>query len=384
MASASGRVGIAKRHLQSSSVQWIRKVRDSLTHSTDKVPPFKVVDLEITVVCNLRCPFCYFWGENGTSHQAVERKEPRFAQQLTREEISDVFKTLRGRKIHVYLSSAGEPFSRKDTIDIIEDLSAMGFTISFTTNGTLITEDLASRIAKCQGIRSFTVSLDGPEDVHDLGRGKGNFRRTLDNIGRLRKISPNRPRVWVNATMTQATRGRTRELGEIVRSAGFDQLRVQHLWFADQAMLDAHSKALLEDFGAVDTDAKGHLMAMPGPEYGRSVVTELIQSERALWPFVMYQAPRLTAEEGARYYSDPTFSVAKHCGKPWTGINIRADGTAVFCPDQWVNWPIGHVRSESLDSIWTGQRAQFFRRALDRRGLWPGCVRCCHINLKRY
>ena len=378
-----GRAGIAKRHLQSSTVQAFRETKDRLTHSTEKVPPFSVLDLEITVVCNLRCPFCYFWGSQGTSHRAVELKEPRFARQLTREEIFDMLKPLRGSKLRIYLSSAGEPFYRKDTIDIIEDISSLGFTVSFTTNGTLITDELADRIIRCPGLRNFIVSIDGPEDVHDLGRGKGNFRRTMDNIGRLRAKSPDKPRVWVNATMTQATMGRTVELGRIVRDAGFDHLRFQHLWFADRSMLDAHSKALLDDFGEVDTEACGHLMEMPGPEYGRSVVNELISTERALWPFVVYQAPRLTPEEGAKYYSDPTFSVSDHCGKPWTGLNIRADGTVVFCPDQWINWPIGHVRQESLDTIWRGDKAMFFRRALDKRGLYPGCIRCPHINLKK-
>jgi radical SAM protein with 4Fe4S-binding SPASM domain len=379
-----GKVAVGMKRLRSTGVQATRDLRDAVTHKTDSAPPIKFVDIEITVLCNLRCPFCFFWGDNGTSHKAVKDKEPRFAQPLTREEIGKMMAPLQGRGVHVYLSSAGEPFVRKDTINIIEDLSMMGFTVSLTTNATLIDSQLASRITSCKGLTSMTISIDGPEDVHDAGRGKGNFRRTVDNIAALRKAGPHVPRLWVNAVMTANLLGRTYEFGKIVRDLGFEQLRVQHMWLADRAMLSAHALAVESDFGLYDTGAEGHFMEMPGAQYGYQVAKELLETQRKIWPYNFYQSPRLTPEQCAQYYSKSTFRVSEHCGKPWVGLNIRADGEVVFCPDQWINWPIGHVKKESIDAIWTGARAMKFRRALDERGLYPGCARCCYINLQRY
>jgi radical SAM protein with 4Fe4S-binding SPASM domain len=377
------RLGVAGRLLPVSGWRALNNVRESRLHASLEAPIFREVNLEMTILCNLRCPFCWWWGTNGVAPKIIRDKEPLWKNQLTFEEIRKVFSPLKGKGVHFYLSG-GEPFERPDAVEIIEFLSSLGSTISFTTNGTLLTDEIIQRLVKVEGITIMHFSLDGPEEIHDSIRGKGNFKTTIANA---RKILAARqgdhPKVWANSVMTNAMFGRTLDFVRTVEAAGFDRHVFQHLWFADRATLDRHRKALQEDFAVVDTAAEGHLMELPGAEYGRRAVQELERVRRAVYPFQMWTAPRLSVEEGARYYSDMNFSVVRSCGKPWAGVNVKADGSVNFCPDQWISYSVGNVRDAPLLELWNNEAAKRFRGKLNDRGLWPGCVHCCAINWRQ-
>jgi MoaA/NifB/PqqE/SkfB family radical SAM enzyme len=97
------------------------------------------------------------------------------------EEIRDILKDL---DICIISLSGGEPFLRKDFLDIV-DVFRRDFIISVTTNGTLLSEDL------CSNLRSDScfVSLDSnlPE-VHDSIRGsKGVWEKAVNGLLKLRE-----------------------------------------------------------------------------------------------------------------------------------------------------------------------------------------------------
>ncbi len=377
------RIGVAGRLLPVTGWRVLNSVRESRLHSSLVAPLFREVNLEMTIVCNLRCPFCWWWGTNGVAPKIIRDKEPLWKDQLTFEEIRKVFTPLRGKGVHVYLSG-GEPFDRPDAIEIVEFLASLGLTVSFTTNGTLLTDEIIDRLVKVDGITIIHFSLDGPEDIHDSIRGKGNFAKTVANAQKIIARRKNgHPKVWAQSVMTNAMFGRTLEFVRTVEAAGFDRHLFQHLWFADRPTLDQHRKALQEDFGVVDTAAEGHLMALPGAAYGRRAALELENTRRAVYPFQMWTAPRLGVEDAEKYYSDMKFAVVKSCGKPWAGVNIKADGRVVFCPDQWISYSVGNVRDAPLVELWNNGAAKLFREKLNARGLWPGCVHCCAINWRQ-
>jgi len=89
----------------------------------------------------------------------------------------------RGRKLTVALTG-GEPFLKKELINIIERLSTSDnvSSISIITNGTLIDKNLAS-LKKFPLLRKIYVSLDGvTPGVNDAIRGKDAFKKTVNNI----------------------------------------------------------------------------------------------------------------------------------------------------------------------------------------------------------
>lgn len=340
------------------------------------------VSLEVTIVCNLRCPFCWWWGDKGVAFEMVKTKAPLVSEQLSFAEIKGVLEELARLKANVYLSG-GEPFARKDCIEIIEYASELGLEVSLTTNGTLIDDATIRRMAGCAKLHTVVFSVDGPEDVHDKIRGAGHYQKTFATARKLVEARGTRSTPWVctNSTLTHAMSGRVRELIDSIRANGFDYANFQHLWFTDAAHGEAHGRQLKEDFGIIDDGWKSHVMDLPGAAYGRAILQELEAVRAALPEFQINQRPELTPEQAARYYSDLGFSVHETCYSPWQHLIIKANGDMIFCPDQWISgYPVGNVREGSVEQRWNGERAAKFREKLTERRLWAGCARCCRLN----
>jgi MoaA/NifB/PqqE/SkfB family radical SAM enzyme len=78
--------------------------------------------------------------------------------------------------IHFVTFSGGEPFLREDLFDLYEKYKDIIFQIY--TNGTLITEAVAHRLAELGNVAPM-ISLEGFEEITDARRGKGHFNRMM-------------------------------------------------------------------------------------------------------------------------------------------------------------------------------------------------------------
>lgn len=109
--------------------------------------PLKVT-FNITNRCNFKCIHCY-----NNSGENIGIKE-----ELNLKEITKALEEL--KKIEVYLISinGGEPFLRKDILEILLITKKLGFTINLNTNGSLITKKIAQQIAKI-GIKNIDISF---------------------------------------------------------------------------------------------------------------------------------------------------------------------------------------------------------------------------------
>jgi len=125
-------------------------------------PPQFVV-ISPTMRCNLRCPGCYaseYTRDEGLSFETIDRI-------LTEcKELGMYFNTMSG----------GEVLTRKDIFDIWAKHSDMYF--QFYTNGTLINEKVADRLAALGNVAPM-VSLEGFERETDERRGAGTFAKIM-------------------------------------------------------------------------------------------------------------------------------------------------------------------------------------------------------------
>ena len=137
--------------------------------------------LDVTRRCNLRCSMCRTW-------------ERAAGAELSVAEIGGIIDQLPGL---CWLDvTGGEPFLRADAeallVTIARRARALGV-LHFPTNGWF-----EARVARaCAAIRAarpdveviVTVSVDGPEAVHDRIRGRaGSFRRAIGTLRRLRAL----------------------------------------------------------------------------------------------------------------------------------------------------------------------------------------------------
>jgi MoaA/NifB/PqqE/SkfB family radical SAM enzyme len=155
-----------------------------------KVMPVNVA-VSIISTCNSRCQTCNIWRD----HTPGEGKD------LTVEEFDRVFKSL-GRMPYWFTVSGGEPFMRKDIVEICKSLydNCRPAQINIPTN-SLVWRPIAERVAAiadhCKDSQLvINLSLDGVGAKHDELRGiPGNFEKVMLVYRQLREL--NRPNLTI-------------------------------------------------------------------------------------------------------------------------------------------------------------------------------------------
>ena len=139
-----------------------------LQFSSDSTP---IVVWNMTNRCNLSCRHCY-----------INAEDRDYAGELTTAEAKLFIDDLASMHVPVLLFSGGEPLVREDLFELGAYAGARGLRPVISTNGTLITPEIAKRIREI-GFQYVGVSIDGDETVHDQFRGrKGAYQETLTGI----------------------------------------------------------------------------------------------------------------------------------------------------------------------------------------------------------
>ena len=143
-------------------------------------PPWFLV-ISPTRSCNLKCTGCYANSEPGTGFREAR---------LPWEVLDRIMTEAKQRwGVALFVFSGGEPLTYrsqgKDLLDIVEKHKDCLFLMF--TNGTLITEETAQRLAKL-GNLTPALSVEGLIEGTDQRRGSGVFNRVLDAMKRLREV----------------------------------------------------------------------------------------------------------------------------------------------------------------------------------------------------
>ena len=118
----------------------------------------------ITERCNLSCLHC----------SAGRTKSP----ELSTGQVIDIIDSLKNLGTKLIKFTGGEPLLREDMVEIINQTHSRGLSVFLSTNGILFPEKV-NEINKLDGV---TLSLDGPEEIHDHIRGRGSYGKTIEAI----------------------------------------------------------------------------------------------------------------------------------------------------------------------------------------------------------
>ncbi len=129
------------------------------------LPSLRYLQLHVTERCNLDCSHCYL-GEKGQKDLEID---------LIKKAL-DEFSPC-GLKV---LITGGEALMHKQIWEVLQLLSSYPVRIELLSNGTLITRDVARRLAKY--VHAVQISLDGMKQGHDMLRGRGCFEKTVKGI----------------------------------------------------------------------------------------------------------------------------------------------------------------------------------------------------------
>lgn len=341
------------------------------------------VNLELSVLCNLRCTMCWWWGEKGIAFKLAQDRDPLITEELSTEELFRVIDSVAKDRPSFYLAG-GEPFIRKDTVDIIEYISNKGMSVVTNNNGTMLTEEKLHRLAKVKNL-TINFSIDGTKEVHNRIRGPGTFEKTTNTIRRLVELRGNSlyPAIKTNTTFSPWVAGHLDELIRYLQDdVGVDAVRMQHLWFTDKIHAEQHKKMLKDIFGTNEgAGVDSHIISSFEPEYVKSLAEEILKVQNTRYRKPVFVHPQLTKEEISRYYTDLNFTKAKRCMVAWGSVLVKANGDVMFCPDEWMtDFKLGNARHQSIEAMWRGDKARKFREELYKHKLFPACTRCCVIS----
>lgn len=196
-------------------------------------PPGPVVIWNLIRRCNLTCKHCY-----------ALSADHDYAGELTTSEVYGVMDDLRAFRVPVLILSGGEPLMRPDIFQIAAHAKAMGFYTGLSTNGTLIDEPMADRIAQV-GFDYVGISLDGLRETHDkFRRLQGAFDRSL---AALRHLRGRGVKTGLRYTMTALNAHDLPPLLELMREEQVDKFYFSHLNYAGRGNIhrgkDAHFAA---------------------------------------------------------------------------------------------------------------------------------------------
>ena len=153
------------------------------------IPSLRLVFWETTKACNLTCQHC----------RAIPQRRLGPAE-LTTSRAFDLIDEIAKVARPVFVLSGGEPLFRPDLFDIAAYGVETGFRMALATNGTLVDERVAAKIAD-SGISRVAISLDGADPAtHDRFRGQpGAHGLALRGLRNLRAEGVS---VQINSTIT--------------------------------------------------------------------------------------------------------------------------------------------------------------------------------------
>ncbi len=150
--------------------------------------PLRTVHIQLTNRCNYRCSYCY--AASGT------QRHPLLPLEILTQLVDDIVGLSPRCR---YELSGGEPLLHPAALDLAEYIARKGGAVSLLTNGSLVSERNARRIA---ALFDFVkISLDGPTAATNARtRGKGTFKKTRRAIDLLRSAGAN---VGIAMTVTR-------------------------------------------------------------------------------------------------------------------------------------------------------------------------------------
>ena len=333
---------------------------DDLRYGEDPKPP--IVVWNCTQRCNLRCVHCYARAQDKVYHG-----------ELTTEESKVFIQDLSDFGVPVILFSGGEPTLRKDIIELATWAKQLGVRPVLSTNGTLITEQLAEAIAQV-GFGEVGISIDGIGAANDRFRGQeGAFEAALSGIRRLKVLEH---RVSLRLTITRHNFRELPAIFDLVEREGIDRICFYHLAYAGRA-----SDMQAEDVSHEETREVVDLIIDRTLDlHRRGLDKEVLTVDNHTDAVYVY----LKATEEYPDRAPAIMELLRRNGGNSSGLRIAAvDNRGDVHPDQfWWHYSLGNVRQRKFGDIWTDTSEPLLQGLRARKPMLSGrCGRCRYLDI---
>ena len=318
-----------------------------------------VVVWNVTRACNLRCLHCY-----------SDSEARQYAGELTTQEGYALLWNLAAFAVPAVLFSGGEPLVRRDLFDLVAYARFLGLRPTLSTNGTLITPEMAARI-KTGGFTYVGISLDGMGEVNDRFRGKaGAFDRALRAFHTLKAVGQ---RVGLRLTLNRHNVQDLHRIFDLTEREGIERACFYHLVPSGRGRSIAGDVlTLAETRAAVDL-----ILDRAADCHRRGLPKEILTVDNHVDGVYTYL--RLQAEGSPR--AEEVLRLLR-----WNGGGLYSSGVGIadvdflgnVHPDQfWMHYTFGNVRRRLFSHIWMDTSDPLMAGLKDRKPRLTGrCAGC--------
>ncbi|MEE8552286.1 MAG: 12,18-didecarboxysiroheme deacetylase [Desulfobacterales bacterium] len=330
-----------------------------LQFSSDKRP---VVVWNITRRCNLKCLHCY----------AHARNIP-FDNELTTMEGKKLIDDLAGFGVPVLLISGGEPLARKDLPELAAYAVGKGMRAVISTNGTLITPQMAGTLKKI-GLSYVGISLDGMEEINDRFRGvKGAFRSALKGIENCKKAGI---KVGLRFTVNKINVGEIPELFKLIEEKDIPRICFYHLVYAGRG-----SKLVEEDLTHEESRrAVDLIMDFTKKLHDQGKPKEVLTVDNhADGPYIYLRLKKENPERAKEVLELLKMNEGNNSGR---GIGCISWDGEVHADQFWRHYSFGNVKDRPFSEIWTDTSDPLMNKLKEKKKYAKGkCGTCRWLDI---
>jgi radical SAM protein with 4Fe4S-binding SPASM domain len=316
-----------------------------------------IVVYNCTARCNLKCIHCYSASNQGSG-----------TNELTTAEAVAMLRSIVDYKCPVVLFSGGEPLLREDLFHLLRAAVKLGLRTVISTNGTLIDAVVAKRLARLR-ISYVGISLDGPQNVHDIFRAKqGSFAAALAGIANCSKAGV---KTGLRFTITRQNHKYVSSIFDIARQTGVRRICFYHLVRAGRGTELANQTLTRQQTrGVLDI-----IIAKTDEFVKAGLLDEMLTvGNHADGPYLLL---KMLAQKNPLYNSAREFLLAN--GGNRSGQNIASIGWdgSVYADQFWRNYSLGNIKQKSFAEIWDNDNEPVLKMLRNKNEFAdPRCKRC--------
>ncbi|MBN1294390.1 MAG: 12,18-didecarboxysiroheme deacetylase [Candidatus Latescibacteria bacterium] len=330
-----------------------------LQFSEDKRP---VVILNITKRCNLKCVHCYAGSNDGLA-----------SSEMSTDELLHVIDDLADFGSPVVLFSGGEPLLHPGIVRLADHAVKSGMRAVISTNGTLITSQLAEELAQI-GLSYIGISLDGTREIHDRFRGvTGAFDQTIQGL----RIAANAGiKTGVRFTVTKRNVEAVPEIFDLLEQENIPRVCFYHLVYTGRGE-GLLGEALSHD---ATRNTVEYIIDRTAALHSNGKKIEVLTVDNHCDGPYLYL--RLLRENPDR--AKKVLELLRFNGGNSTGVGVASIGwDGSVHPDQfWRNHILGNVQTKPFGEIWTNKHNDFLMKLKNKKQYVTGrCSQCRYLDI---
>ena len=321
-----------------------------------------VVVWNSTRTCNLKCRHCY-----------MSSDAKKYANELTTAEAKQFIDDLADFKVPVLLFSGGEPLIRPDFFELADYAAKKGVRPTLSTNGTLITPEVARKIKEI-GVGYVGISLDGLREVNDKFRGKeGAFEAAMNGIKNCVAVNQ---RVGLRFTINHHNIQELENIFDFIEEENIDRVCFYHLVYSGRG-----NQMMNEDVTAEESRRAMDIIIRRTRDFEeRGLKKEILTVDNHCDGVYMYLK---ALSEGKEELAKQIKKYISMNGGNRSGIAFaEVDPMGYVHPDQFTqHHTFGNVRERKFGDIWQDTSNPIMAGLKDRKPLLKGrCAKCKFLD----